>query len=273
MVELYYVKILFVGWSSVEQQTPIFALDIGTRSVIGVILIPMADGKFEVKDIKIKEHKERSMLDGQIHDVIAVSETIKNVKLQLEAKNGTLKNVSVAAAGRSLKTRRVKIDLSIEGQPILRKDDIRAIELSAVQEAQKQLIKESKEEDMTHYHCVGYSVVNYFLDKQIIGNLIDQRGKKASVEIIATFLPRVVVDSLLASLTRTGLEMEALTLEPIAAIHVLIPPSMRKLNIAFVDIGAGTSDIAITDEGTVVAYGMVPSGFPYCRGNKKTAVY
>ena len=51
--------------------------------------------------------------------------------------------------------------------------------------------------------------------------------------------------------------MEALTLEPIAAINVLIPPSMRRLNVALVDIGAGTSDIAITDLGTVVAYGMV----------------
>ena len=52
--------------------------------------------------------------------------------------------------------------------------------------------------------------------------------------------------------------MEALTLEPIAAINVLIPPSMRRLNVALVDIGAGTSDIAITDNNTVTAYGMVP---------------
>lgn len=53
--------------------------------------------------------------------------------------------------------------------------------------------------------------------------------------------------------------MEALTLEPIAAINVLIPSSMRRLNVALVDIGAGTSDIAITDKGTIVAYGMVPT--------------
>jgi len=242
----------------VEQVAPIFALDIGTRSVIGVILHHQADGTFLIKDIKMAEHKERSMLDGQIHDVLAVSDTIYTVKQQLEANNGPLREVAVAAAGRSLKTRRVKIDTMIEGQPLLRKEDIRAFELSAVQEAQKQLMEESEDEDMTHYHCVGYSVVNYFLDDQIIGNLIDQRGKKASVEIIATFLPRVVVDSLISSLNRANLEMEALTLEPIAAIHVLIPASMRKLNIAFVDIGAGTSDIAITDEGTITAYGMVP---------------
>ncbi|WP_339061416.1 cell division protein FtsA [Tepidibacillus marianensis] len=238
--------------------TPIFALDIGTRSVIGVIIQPLDDGKFQIIDIKMKEHKDRSMLDGQIHDVVAVAETIQSVKEQLEEKQDPLYHVSVAAAGRSLKTARVKLDLSIEGQPLLRKEDVRAFELSAVQQVQKQLIEEKNDQDITHYHCVGYSVVNYYLDHQIIGNLIDQRGQTATVEIIATFLPRVVVDSLISSLSRANLQMEALTLEPIAAIHVLIPPSMRKLNIALVDIGAGTSDIAITAEGTVIAYGMVP---------------
>lgn len=85
--------------------------------------------------------------------------------------------------------------------------------------------------------------------------MIDQQGDEASVEIIATFLPKVVVESLISALNRSGLEMEALTLEPIAAINVLMPPSMRRLNVALVDIGAGTSDIAITDMGTIIAYG------------------
>lgn len=96
------------------------------------------------------------------------------------------------------------------------------------------------------------------MDNQEIGSLIDQQGNEASVEIISTFLPKVVVESLISALHRADLDMHALTLEPIAAINVLIPQSMRRLNVALVDIGAGTSDIAITDEGTVVAYGMVP---------------
>jgi len=244
--------------SNLETHSPIFALDIGTRSVIGMIIQPEDNVSFTIKDITILEHKERSMLDGQIHDIIAVSETISKVKTKLEKKHGKLKKVAVAAAGRSLKTKRTKIIQDISGQPSLRKEDIKALELSAIQQAQKELLDEFKENDQLHYHCVGYSVVNYQLDQQVIGNLIDQRGKKVSVEVIATFLPRVVVDSLISSLNRADLEMSALTLEPIAAIHVLIPASMRKLNIAFVDIGAGTSDIAITQDGTVTAYGMVP---------------
>lgn len=235
----------------------LFALDIGTRSVVGIIL-EESDGRHEVIDILVREHKERSMLDGQIHDVLSVSEIIQDIKLELEASHGPLTKVCVAAAGRALKTERSKAIVDIAGQPMLSKQDILHLELSAVQLAQAAVAEEKNNDHIHHYYCVGYSVLYYQLDGEEIGSLIDQRGNEASVEIIATFLPRVVVESLISALDRAGLEMDALTLEPIAAINVLIPASMRRLNVALVDIGAGTSDIALTDAGTVIAYGMVP---------------
>ncbi|RNB87450.1 cell division protein FtsA [Brevibacillus fluminis] len=239
------------------KQDLIFSLDIGTRSVVGLIVEPV-DDKFRVVDCCIQEHDERSMLDGQIHDVVAVARVIEKIKQTLEASHGPLSKVAVAAAGRSLRTRRVSVEIDIRHQAFLSREDVITLEFSAVQEAQSQLAIELNETDVTRYYCVGYSVVNYFLDGEMIGSLIDQRGETARVDVIATFLPRVVVDSLLAALKRCDLEMQALTLEPIAAINVLIPVTMRRLNIALVDIGAGTSDVALTEEGAITAYGMVP---------------
>ncbi|QHE62748.1 cell division protein [Rossellomorea vietnamensis] len=241
-----------------KKKQKIFALDIGTRSVVGIILEEI-DGIFQVSDILIEEHKKRAMLDGQIHDVPAVSEVISSIKEQLEKKHGPLYKVCVAAAGRALKTETALSTSTIKGKPLLQKNDVLHLELSAVQQAQAAAAENENDSKGYHYYCVGYSVLFYRLDGEEIGSLIDQQGDEASVEIIATFLPRVVVDSLIAALTRSGLEMEALTLEPIAAINVLIPESMRRLNVALVDIGAGTSDIAITNMGTVIAYGMVPT--------------
>ncbi|WP_458412198.1 cell division protein FtsA [Schinkia sp. CFF1] len=238
-------------------QSSIFALDIGTRSVVGIILRKKENG-YEIIDIEVKEHKNRAMLDGQIHDVLAVAKLIQEIKEKLEKRHGTLHKVCVAAAGRALKTKQSRVSVDISGKPIINKQDIIHLELSAVQQAQKELAQENMAIQSVHYYCVGYSVLRYLLDEDEIGSLVDQQGERASVEVIATFLPKVVVESLLAALHRAGLEMDALTLEPIAAINVLIPPSMRRLNVALVDIGAGTSDIAITDLGTVIAYGMVP---------------
>lgn len=235
----------------------IFALDIGTRSVVG-LLMEKVGANYEIVDYCVKEHAERSMLDGQIHNIVAVSDTIQQVKVRLEQDNHcSLDKVCVAAAGRSLKTKRISASKNINLQPFLTEEDVSFLELEAVQKVQKELALEELNNKSVDYYCVGYSVLYYRLDGEEIGSLIEQRGEIAEVEIIATFLPKVVVESLITALERADLRLEALTLEPIATIHVLIPPSMRRLNVALVDIGAGTSDIALTSEGTITAYGMV----------------
>ncbi|SDN54286.1 cell division protein FtsA [Alkalicoccus daliensis] len=240
-------------------QKYIFGLDIGTRSVVG-LLLKESGNSYHVADVLSIEHSERSMLDGQIHNVQEVAKTICAVKETLEEKYGELSSVCVAAAGRSLQTKKAKIEIPISDNTIVDRSALLHLELTAVQKAQHELAKERvTEKRKVKDYCVGYSVMHYELDGEPIGSLIDQQGETASVEVIATFLPKVVVESLLTALQRSGLELEALTLEPIAAINILIPSSMRRLNVALVDIGAGTSDIALTEEGTVTAYGMVPS--------------
>lgn len=236
----------------------LFALDIGTRSVVGIILQETGD-HYHVVDLIAIEHKERSMIDGQIHNILSVANVIIEIKDLLEAKHGPLKRVSVAAAGRALVTMQGSVTIDLSKEALISTEDVNRLELSAVQIAQKKLLTTKTDPTNDHYYCVGYSVLHYKLEDQKIGSLIDQIGSSATVEVIATFLPQVVVESLLSALKRAGLEMEALTLEPIAAIQVLVPPSMRRLNVALVDIGAGTSDIAIADNDTVIAYGMVPA--------------
>src|SRR5699024_607911 len=119
-----------------------------------------------------------------------------------------------------------------------------------------ELVKADNQQ-VTNYHCVGYSGLHYYIDDERIGSLIDQSGKEAGDEIITTVLPKVGIESVLAALDRAALNMTAITLPPIAAIHVVVPQCMRRLNVALIDIGAGTSDIAISSDGTVTAYGMV----------------
>ena len=67
------------------------------------------------------------------------------------------------------------------------------------------------------------------------------------------------MDGLYAAVEKAGLYVANLTLEPIAAMNVAIPEKFRLLNIALVDVGAGTSDISITNDGSIIAYGMIPS--------------
>lgn len=233
----------------------VFAIDIGTRKVAGLI-IEYIDDKPVLKHYLLKEHEQRSMEDGQIHDIPKVAKLVKSVKDELEKTSGLeLKEASVAAAGRLLKTALGFSCLELEPGEVLTEARVKALELGAVFEAQKSILAAEGKNDP--FYCVGYSVLSYTLDQNRIKNLIGQKGRLAEVEIIATFLPRLVIDSLTAVLQRAGLEFASLTLEPIAAAHVAIPKDMRRLNLALVDIGAGTSDIAITSDGAITAYGMV----------------
>lgn len=239
------------------REKDIFALDIGTRTVVGLIVEPTEEDSLRVKHLAVEEHKTRSMLDGQIHDVAQVSKVVSRIKETLEREYGSkLEEVSVALAGRSLKTERGFVEVPVDISQDIEMELVRELELQALQNALKKLREDlvSNEE----FHCVGYSVVKYTLDGDPIRSLVGQRGRRVGVEVLATFLPRVVLDSMLSVLRRTGLKLSSITLEPIAAIEVVVPPDMRMLNLALVDVGAGTMDIAITKEGSVVAYGMVP---------------
>ena len=242
--------------AEVNNREKIFALDIGTRSVIGIVAQKEEDGNLTIIATHREEHKTRAMLDGQIHDVPQVAAVIKDVKAELEKQVGTLKQAAVAAAGRALYTETATSEININGNVTFEQE--RDLEFSAVQLAQSNLAASHTIDDPTSYYCVGFSTIQYELDGIRLKTLVGQRGKVAKATVIATFLPRQVIDSMQSALQYSSLEMSALTLEPIAAINVLIPPTMRHLNLVLVDIGAGTSDVAITKNGSVIAYGMVP---------------
>ena len=61
----------------------VFGLDIGTRSIVGTVGYK-EDDKFVVVAQKVKEHETRAMLDGQIHDIEKVGNSIRQVKEYLD---------------------------------------------------------------------------------------------------------------------------------------------------------------------------------------------
>jgi len=234
----------------------VFGLDIGTRNVVGTV--GYKDGnEFIVVAQQMKEHETRSMLDGQIHDIGRVGKTIESVKVKLEEQIGEpLKDVCIAAAGRVLKTVTTTVEYEYEEENIVTGEDIHTLDLLGVEKASNILQEEN--DTKFKFYCVGYSVVKYRLNDDVFSNLEGHKAEKIAEEIIVTFLPEDVVDGLYSACNLAGLEVANMTLEPIAAINVAIPETFRMLNIALVDVGAGTSDISITRDGSIIAYGMIP---------------
>ena len=236
----------------------IFALDIGTRTIIGVVGV-QKDGRFLVHAAEMIVHESRAMLDGQIHDIDKVAQGAAKVKDALEKRVGfKLTRVSIAAAGRVLKTCQIKVERDVEEGKEIDQQFVSALEMEGIQKAQFEIESSLPSSEKDQFYCVGYSVVTYYLNNYVISSLTGHKGHKAGVEVLATFLPQTVVDSLYTVMNRIDLEVTFITLEPIAALNLAIPKDLRLLNLALVDVGAGTSDIAITKSGTIIAYAMVP---------------
>lgn len=241
----------------------VFGLDIGTRSIVGTVGYKVGDTFYVVSQVSM-EHKTRAMLDGQIHDIGKVGATIAEVKSKLEMNIGRkLTEVCIAAAGRVLKTINTHIEMELPEEKEITKEDIYSLDSLGVEKAYSEFAKEGITDEK--FYCVGYSIVKYFMNDYPISNLEGHKAKVISADLIATFLPDDVVDGLYKAVELADLSVANLTLEPIAAIQVAIPERYRMLNIALVDVGAGTSDICITKDGSITAYGMIP-----CAGDALT---
>lgn len=235
----------------------VFGLDIGTRSIVGTVGY-REGSQFNIVAQCTKFHDTRAMLDGQIHDINKVGEDILYVKESLERQlsGRKLKEVCIAAAGRVLKTAVGKGHYEFSEDTVVNQEYIHSLELIGVEKANEDMMKGNHTD--VKFFCVGYTVIKYYLNDYEISNLEGHKAHSISADVLATFLPEEVVDGLYAAVSIAGLEIANMTLEPIAAIQVAIPENYRMLNIALVDVGAGTSDICITKEGSIIGYGMLP---------------
>ncbi len=240
-----------------QESDTVLALDIGTRSIIGMVGM-VEDGKVRVIAVEKEDHTERAMMDGQIENIEKVAHLAGKVKERLEEKTHIhLTRVCVAAAGRALKTKRAEFELHLPGTQLIDDEIISRLEAGAITRAEEAFDTENEaKEEMRRFYLVGYSVCQYFLDQYTISSLKDHRGQDLKVDLIATFLPSEVVESLYTTMHKIGLEVASLTLEPIAAMNAAIPENIRLLNLVMVDIGAGTSDIAACTGGSITGYTM-----------------
>lgn len=243
---------------STENEGYVFGLDIGTRSIVGTVGYRVGTDRFIVAAQESIEHTTRAVIDGQIHDIPTVTNTIRQIKDRLEGRiHQKLQDVSIAAAGRVLKTKQVRARFSFSSETKVTQDHIKSLDMLGVEQAYEEIRKDVDNADKKFF-CVGYSTVKYFLNGYPMEMIEMHLANFIEVDLIATFLPEEVVDGLYSAVEDAGLHVASMTLEPIAAINIAIPEKFRLLNIALVDVGAGTSDISIVKDGSIIAFGMIP---------------
>ena len=211
----------------VQERDLIFALDIGTRSVVGVVGRPV-DDRLKVIDVEMAEHGKRAMMDGQIDDIRQVGTLARAVTQRLESRLGVrLERVCVAAAGRALRTQKGSFTLELPEEQSIDAEQISQLEAGAVSAAEEAL--QTDGDGSRQMFLVGYTVAQYRLDNYPMANLQFHTGRRVEADVVATFLPGEVVESLYAAMRAAGLQVASMTLEPIAAMNAAIPAELHAL--------------------------------------------
>ena len=193
-----------------QEQDLIYALDIGTRSVIGLLARQEQD-KMRVLEVERRPHERRTMLDGQIEDIRQVAKVVSEVTKSLEERSGRkLERACVAAAGRALRTERGEYCLELSAPEIVKGERISQLELEAVAAAERTLQDKEQEQRM---FLVGYTVTQLRLDHYPMTSLEGHTGQVLEAAVVATFLPSEVVDKL------HSVDIETLT--PLEALNFL----------------------------------------------------
>jgi len=264
----------------------IFSLDIGTRKIAALVASVNrrdygdsvdndAGGVIEILASRIEEHDTRRVRAGLIHDIDGVARDVIRIKESLEKECGVkLNKVATAIAGRGMRSFRATGELQLGSFRQISSEDLRNAEMIAIRQVittttsrlKSSIVGSSTEgvgreencDIMDEYYFIGYTPVLWEVDGEPITKPIGHCGTSLKVEIIAAFLPRKVLESLFEVLKKANLELTYLTLEPIAATEGVLSDDMKHIPIVLVDIGAGTSDIAVIRKGAIQSFAMIP---------------
>lgn len=85
-------------------------------------------------------------------------------------------------------------------------------------------------------------------------------GTRLEVETHIVTGTRTVIDNVEKCVRRAGLALDDMVLEPIATGEAVVLPAERNLGVCLVDIGGGTSDLAVFQNGTIYYSAVIPVG-------------
>jgi len=230
------------------------ALDVGTTKVVAVAGRFNEHRKIEAIDYAILQNT--GMVQGEIFNLMETSQTIKHVMDELAEKTGRkFDKVTVGISGdhiRAIYTR----EYIIRENPndLILEEDIEALNNLA-----KKSIPIDEQEEILEVIPQGYMIDN----KVVKGSPIGTIGKRFEASFLVIVGKNKKIEKLIRSVNMAGLEIEDIYLQPIASAKAVLKEPQCHLGVALIDIGGGTTDILICNNGAVRFTGIIPFGGDY----------
>ena len=231
---------------SVQDKKLIVGLDIGTSKVVAIVGEIGLDGEIEI--VGIGSSPSKGMKKGVVVNIESTVQSIQRAVEEAELMAGCqIHSVYVGIAGSHVRSLNSHGIVAIKDKEVYRADLERVIDAA-------QAVAIPADQKILHILPQEY-VIDY---QEGIKEPLGMSGVRLEAKVHLVTCAVNAAQNIEKCIRRCGLEVEEIILEQLASSYSVLTDDERELGVCLVDIGGGTTDIAIFTEGSIRHTGVIP---------------
>lgn len=241
------------------------SLDIGTEFVKSLLFRKVDDDKAEVIGVGRQRQRLGDMQGGNVSDIAGVINNSQQAISKAEKMAGVAADQSIIGiAGELVKGTTTTAEYS-RNDPDKKIDErelkkiIETVQSKSFDQAKEVLAWETGQKDV-EVKLVNSAIVSVEIDGHKVTNPIGFQGRKVEVGVFNAFAPSVHMGALETIADSLNLDLLAIAAEPYAVARSVGLEDKPEFSAVFVDIGGGTTDVAVVRNGGVEGTKMFAFG-------------
>ncbi|MAV73858.1 MAG: cell division protein FtsA [Halieaceae bacterium MED-G27] len=232
--------------AATEERQMIVGLDIGTSKVVAVVGEIDSNGSIEV--VGIGSHPSRGLKKGVVVNIESTVNAIQRAIEEAELMAGCqIHSVYVGIAGSHIRSMNSHGIVAIKDREVQRADVERVIDAA-------QAVAIPADQKILHVLPQEYVIDSQGGIREPLG----MSGVRLEAKVHLVTCAETAAQNIEKCVERCGLAVDGIILEQLASSYAVITEDERDLGVCMVDIGGGTSDIAIFTEGSIRHTGVIP---------------
>jgi cell division protein FtsA len=224
----------------------IVGLDIGTSKVVALVGEVDADGNLEI--IGIGTHKSTGLRKGVVVNIESTVQSIQRAIEEAELMAGCqIHSVYAGIAGSHIRS------LNSHGIVAIRDREVQAADVERVIDA-AQAVAIPADQKVLHILPQEYIIDNQEGVREPLG----MSGVRLEAKVHLVTCAVNAVQNIEKCIRRCGLEVDDIILEQLASSYSVLTDDEKELGVCLVDIGGGTTDIAVFTEGSIKHTAVIP---------------
>lgn len=230
-----------------ENRSLIVALDIGTSKIVVIVAEALPDGQgFEV--IGLGQHPSRGLRRGV---VVNIESTVNSIQRALEEAelmaNVKIREVITGIAGSHVKS------FNSHGMVAIKDKEVAPSDVERVLETARAV---SIPTDQQILHILTQE---FIIDGQEdVREPVGMSGVRLEVKVHIVTGAVSAAQNIMKCVRRCGLEVRDLILQPLASATAVLTDDEKDLGVCLVDIGGGTTDLAVFVQGAIRHTAVIP---------------